>query len=54
MWRWGEDWRWPDGEVPPLELVDRETSARVRPVVVDEATGERIDVRRLRVRLRDR
>ena len=54
MWRWGEDWRWPDGEVPPLELVDRETSAPVRPVVVDESTGERIDVRKLRVRLRDR
>ncbi len=52
MWRWGEDWRWPDGEQPPLELVDRDSGASVRPVVVDEVTGDRIDVRRLRVRLR--
>jgi DNA-binding HxlR family transcriptional regulator len=47
MWRWGEDWLWPDGE-PPVELVDRETGRRIRPVVVDEATGERIDLRKLR------
>ncbi len=53
MWRWGQDWRWGDGESPPLELVDRETGEPVEPVVVDERTGDRIDVRRLRVRLRD-
>jgi len=52
MWRWGEDWRWNDGEQPPLELVDRESGHAVKPVVVDEATGERIDVRRLTVRRR--
>ncbi len=54
MWRWGQDWRWDEGEVPPLELVDRETGEPVEPVVVDERTGGRIDVRRLRVRLRNR
>ncbi len=48
MWRWGEDWLWPDGKVP-VALVDRETGKAVRPVVVDERTGERIDVRRLRM-----
>jgi DNA-binding HxlR family transcriptional regulator len=47
MWRWGEDWLWPEGE-PPVELVDRETGRRIRPVVVDEETGERIELRRLR------
>jgi len=52
MWRWGEDWRWDDGEQTPLELVDRESGRRVVPVVVDESTGERIDVRRLSVRQR--
>ena len=30
-------------------LKDRETGAVVQPVVVDEHTGERLDVRRLRV-----
>lgn len=52
MWRWGTDWRWADGEQPPLELVDHESGRPVEPIVVDEHTGERIDVRRLRVRRR--
>ena len=47
MWRWGEDWLWPEGG-PPVALVDRATGRRVRPVVVDEATGERIELRKLR------
>lgn len=53
MWRWGEDWLWPDGE-PPVELVDRETGRRIRPVVVDEETGERIELRKLRAVARGR
>jgi DNA-binding HxlR family transcriptional regulator len=48
MWRWGSDWLWPDDESPVM-LVDRETRAEVRPVIVDENTGERLDVRRLRM-----
>jgi DNA-binding HxlR family transcriptional regulator len=47
MWRWGEDWLFEPGG-PPVELVDRETGRPVRPVVVDERTGARLDVRRLR------
>jgi DNA-binding HxlR family transcriptional regulator len=46
MWRWGEDWLFPGGRLPAV-LVDRETGARVRPLVVDEATGAALDVRRL-------
>lgn len=49
MWRWGSDWMWPDGDGPLVVLKDRETGAVIRPVVVDEATGERIDLRRIRV-----
>ncbi len=52
MWRWGEDWLWEDGAEPPLMLADRETGHEVRPVLVDEATGERLDVRSIRVRSR--
>ena len=48
MWRWGSDWLW-DEEGPPVVLVDRETRREVRPVVVDEGTGERLDVRRVRL-----
>jgi hypothetical protein len=47
MWRWGSDWQFDDG--PGVELRDRETGEVVHPVVVDEHTGRRIDVRRLRI-----
>lgn len=47
MWRWGQDWL-PD-EADPV-LVDRKTGERVRPRVVDEATGEPLDLRRLTLR----
>ena len=50
LWRWGEDWLWEPGTSPPLELRDRETNARLRPVVVDETTGRRLDLARVRVR----
>lgn len=52
MWRWGSDWMWPEGEEPGAQLVDRRTGAIVRPLVVDEETGERMDLRSLRVRYR--
>ena len=48
MWRWGSDWLW-DGDEPPVVLVDRESRAEIRPLVVDEATGEHVDVRQLRM-----
>ena len=51
MWRWGSDWLWNDGR-PPADLVDRESGEVVRPVVVDERTGDPIDPRRLRLRVR--
>jgi DNA-binding HxlR family transcriptional regulator len=49
MWRWGSDWLW-DEKAVPVVLVDHETGREVRPAVVDENTGVRLDVRRLRVR----
>ncbi len=53
MWRFGEDWLFVDDpESQQLELVDRETGERIEPVVVDRATGEPLDVRRIRVRRR--
>ena len=51
MWSWGMEWQW-DESAPALMLVDRDTGAEVRPVVVDEATGARLDVRRLRPTIR--
>lgn len=52
MWRWGSDWLF-DGEQPELMLVDAESGAEVQPVVVNELTGERIDLASIRVRLRN-
>ena len=51
MWRYGMDWQWTEDD-PPLRLVDRETGDEVVPVVVDQATGERLDIRKVRLTLR--
>lgn len=48
MWRWGSDWLWEDGQ-PPVALRDRETGRVIRPLVVDEETGEPMDVRNQRM-----
>jgi DNA-binding HxlR family transcriptional regulator len=50
MWRFGTDWFWEEGDGPPLRLVDAETGAEIRPLVVDEHTGYHVDIRRTRVR----
>jgi len=50
MWRWGEDWLFDEPDGAPVMLTDRETGEGVRPVVVDENTGNRLDLRALRVR----
>jgi DNA-binding HxlR family transcriptional regulator len=44
MMGWGDRWL-SGGEEPPVELRDRATGRPVRPIVVDEETGRRIDVR---------
>ncbi len=50
MWRWASDWMWEDDPAgPPVVLKDRETGRVVQPLVVDETTGEPLDVRTLRV-----
>jgi len=48
MWRFGSDWLYDN----PLEMYDRETGEVIDPVLVDARSGERIDARRVRVRLR--
>jgi hypothetical protein len=48
------DWLWEEGEKPPIELFDRDSGQPVRPRVVDQNTGIPIDVRRVRVRSRQR
>ncbi|MEM7140912.1 MAG: helix-turn-helix domain-containing protein [Actinomycetota bacterium] len=52
MWRFGEDHLWADGEQPPLELAFRASRERVRAVVVDEATGRRLEPAELRMQRR--
>ena len=52
LWRFGEDWMWEPGKSPPVQLVDRETGWEIRPVVVDENTGQRLDLHRVRMAAR--
>jgi DNA-binding HxlR family transcriptional regulator len=49
MWRYGEDWLWPEGDQPTLQIFDRESGEPIQPRVVDETTGEPIDVRNVRL-----
>ena len=42
MWRWGAEWMF-EGERPSYELVDSRNGDIVRPVLVDELTGERLE-----------
>jgi DNA-binding HxlR family transcriptional regulator len=51
MWRWGADWAFDDGG-PPVMLSDKQTRQEVRPLVIDENTGEPLDVRTVRMRAR--
>lgn len=52
MWRFGEDWLFRTG--PPVDLVDRDSGETIRPLVVDEKTGRRIELKRLRVRMKEK
>jgi DNA-binding HxlR family transcriptional regulator len=45
--RWGDDWLADHG--PPAVLRDRRTGAEVRPLVIDEHTGEPIDPRQVTI-----
>lgn len=47
MFRWGDDWLFDDRA--PIMLADVGDGHEVRPLVVDEATGEPLDVRSVRV-----
>jgi DNA-binding HxlR family transcriptional regulator len=49
MWRFGEDWLWEEGSEPPFQIFDRETGEPVSPRVVNERTGDPIDVRQIRL-----
>ena len=49
MWRFGEDWLFGEPGAT-IELVDRETREPIHPKVVDERTGQPLDIRRTKVR----
>ena len=45
---------WEQGQSPAVQLVDRDTGREIRPVVVDENTGQRLDLGRVRMVARPR
>jgi DNA-binding HxlR family transcriptional regulator len=53
MWRFGEDWLFTPDSPPPLKLTRAADGTDVRYAVVDEATGERVEAKELRVRRRN-
>jgi DNA-binding HxlR family transcriptional regulator len=42
--RWGDDWL-AEPEGPAMQLVDRQTGQPIRPVVVDQNTGKKLEAR---------
>ena len=52
MWRFGDDWMFEESPGALVHLVDQRTGAEVRPKVIDETTGEAVDLASTRVRLR--
>ena len=52
MWGFGDAWLFRDGA--GMEIVHASTKERVEPVLVDRNSGERIDVRKTRLRIRER
>lgn len=51
MWRFGIDWEWSEDD-PPFVLRHRETGEEIRPRVVDEVSGDPLDVRQIRLSMR--
>ena len=52
MWRFGDDWMFDASPGARVELVDKRTGNPIRPRVVDETTGQPLDLASTRVRLR--
>lgn len=50
MWRFGDEWLFPQGA--RIELVDKRTGQPIRARMIDEATGEPLDLPSTRIRLR--
>ena len=51
MWRFGDDWLF--DEAARVELVDTRSGRPIRPRVIDETTGEPLDLAATRLRRRD-
>jgi DNA-binding HxlR family transcriptional regulator len=54
MWRFGDDWLFDESPGATVELVDQRTGAQIRPAMIDEVTGEALDLATTRIRLRSR
>lgn len=53
MWTWGDRWMFEGGREGPggvLRMADGESGETIVPVVVDERSGQRVDLRKIRIR----
>lgn len=51
MWAYGDQWLTDDAPAP-VELIDKESGKRIRPIVIDADTGEGLDVATTRRRMK--
>ena len=53
MWTWGDRWMFEGGREGPggmLRMADGESGETIVPVVVDERSGQKVDLRKIRIR----
>jgi DNA-binding HxlR family transcriptional regulator len=50
MMRWGDDWLFEEGRAP-VELYDQRTGRKLTPLVIDETTGQALELGDVRTRL---
>lgn len=52
MWRFGDDWMYPESPGSTVELIDKATGEVVQPKMIDENTGEALNLATTRLRMR--
>jgi len=52
MWQFGDEWLFDDSPGARIELIDRRTGEPIRPRMIDETTGNPLDLPSTRIRLR--
>jgi DNA-binding HxlR family transcriptional regulator len=52
MWKFGDEWMFESSPGAQIELIDKRSGQPIRPRLIDETTGEPLDLAATRIRLR--